>query len=259
MAIYFRLRLIILPRIAQWHMSCNQHSRPPESSGLHWGTTYHAWCMSYWWLQVDSSAVWLQKATSCRGKPMSRISTFGENQSIDVGNSQRLPKEDNARINRVLATRPGFVKLIEKVRISRYFESAETDLHIADDACCIDYADTWSSKRVHSLSKSQSLDHSTTYYWCEETLKLDIGVSWASLRIMRIHPWVALQLKLQWVPATLHNTGWMNHCQVHHRCFEAIWILDPVDVTDSSSRIASRNDSLQWHVQSYGWRYVSFG
>jgi len=29
------------------------------------------------------------------------------------------------------------------------FESPETDPHIADNACCIDYADTWSSKQVY--------------------------------------------------------------------------------------------------------------
>jgi hypothetical protein len=30
---------------------------------------------------------------------------------------------------------PGLAKIIEKVRISTYFESAEADLHIADNAC----------------------------------------------------------------------------------------------------------------------------
>jgi len=44
--------------------------------------------------------------------------------------------------------RPGLAKIIEKVRISTYFESAETDLHIAEIACGIDYADAWSSKQV---------------------------------------------------------------------------------------------------------------
>jgi hypothetical protein len=43
---------------------------------------------------------------------------FGENESIDIGNSQRLRKEGNARINKVLAMKPGFAKIIEKVRIS---------------------------------------------------------------------------------------------------------------------------------------------
>jgi len=45
--------------------------------------------------------------------------------------------------------KPGFAMILEKVRISRYFESADTHLHIAENACCIDYANTWSSKRVH--------------------------------------------------------------------------------------------------------------
>jgi hypothetical protein len=45
--------------------------------------------------------------------------------------------------------KPGLAKIIEKVRISWYFESSETDLDIAENACCIDYAHTWSLKRVH--------------------------------------------------------------------------------------------------------------
>jgi len=68
---------------------------------------------------------------------------------MDIGKSQRLRKEGNTRINKVLAMKPGLVKIIETVRISRYFESAETDLHIAENACCVDYADTWSLKPVH--------------------------------------------------------------------------------------------------------------
>jgi len=78
-----------------------------------------------------------------------RDQQFEENESTDIGKSQRLRKEGNARINKVSAMRPGLAKIIEKVCISTYFESAETDLHIAENACGIDYADTWSSKRVH--------------------------------------------------------------------------------------------------------------
>jgi len=78
-----------------------------------------------------------------------RDQQFGEKYSTDIGKSQRLRKEGNARINKVSAMRPGLAKIIEKVRISTYFESAETVLHVAENACCIDYADTWSSKRVH--------------------------------------------------------------------------------------------------------------
>ena len=47
-----------------------------------------------------------------------RDQQFGENESTDIGKSQRLQKESNARINKVSAMRPGLAKIIEKVRIS---------------------------------------------------------------------------------------------------------------------------------------------
>jgi len=47
-----------------------------------------------------------------------RVQQFGENESIDIGKSQRLQKEGNARINKVSAIKPGLPKIIEKVRIS---------------------------------------------------------------------------------------------------------------------------------------------
>jgi len=43
---------------------------------------------------------------------------FGENESIDIGRSQRLQREGNARINKVSAMKPGLAKIIETVRIS---------------------------------------------------------------------------------------------------------------------------------------------
>ena len=49
---------------------------------------------------------------------LERDQQFGENESIDIGKSQRLRKEGNARINKVSAMRPGLAKIIEKVRIS---------------------------------------------------------------------------------------------------------------------------------------------
>jgi len=63
---------------------------------------------------------------------------FGVNESIDKWKSQRLRREGNGRINNVLAMPPGLAKIIEKVCTSRYFESAETGLHTAENACCID-------------------------------------------------------------------------------------------------------------------------
>jgi len=78
-----------------------------------------------------------------------RDQQFGENASIDIGKSQSLWKEGNARINKVWAMRPGLTKIIEKVHISRNFESPEADLHIVANACSIDHIDTGSLKRVH--------------------------------------------------------------------------------------------------------------
>ena len=49
-----------------------------------------------------------------------RDQKFGENESIDIGKSQRLRTEGNARINKVSAMKPGLAMIIEKVRISRY-------------------------------------------------------------------------------------------------------------------------------------------
>jgi hypothetical protein len=47
-----------------------------------------------------------------------RNQQFGENESIDIGKSQRLRQEGNARINKVVAMRPGLAKIIEKICIS---------------------------------------------------------------------------------------------------------------------------------------------
>jgi hypothetical protein len=44
--------------------------------------------------------------------------------------------------------RRGLAKMIEKVLISRTFERTETNLHIEEIACWIDYADTRSLKPV---------------------------------------------------------------------------------------------------------------
>jgi len=43
---------------------------------------------------------------------------IGDNESTDIGKSQRLRKEANARINKVSAMRPGLPKINEKVHIS---------------------------------------------------------------------------------------------------------------------------------------------
>jgi hypothetical protein len=84
---------------------------------------------------------------SCRAHE--RNQHFGENETSDIGKSQTLRKERNATIDELLALSPGLSKIIVKLRISRYFESTETNLYIAQNACDIDYTNTWSPKRVH--------------------------------------------------------------------------------------------------------------
>jgi hypothetical protein len=71
---------------------------------------------------------------------------FGENESIHIEKSQRLPIEGNATIKKVLAMRPDLAKIIDKVCNSRYFKHPETDLHIAANDCSIIYTDAWLSK-----------------------------------------------------------------------------------------------------------------
>jgi len=74
---------------------------------------------------------------------------IGKNDSIDIGKSQRLRKEVYARFHKVLLMRPGLANIIDIVRISGYFESPETNIHIAENSCGNDHADTWSLKRVY--------------------------------------------------------------------------------------------------------------
>jgi len=184
---------------------------------------------------------------------------FGENERIDGGKSQRLRKEGNARSNKVSAMKASLAKIIEKVRISWYFESPEADLHIAENACCINYANTWSPKRVHWLSKSQSPHCSTSEPGCEDTLELYTGVARARLLFAGIHTRVTSKPKIQWIPAAIHNSGWIDDCQVSHGSSDAISILDPLDVEEAYSYISSCSHSIQWHVRSHGWRDASFG
>jgi len=233
-----------------------------EASGIEWpALRNHIPCMAHV-IQLAVGAFVSSLGVKGRIKSCEaheRDQQFGENESIDVGKSQRLRKEGNARINKVSAMRPGLAKIIEKVRISSYFESPEADIHIAENACCINYANTWSPKRVHWLSKSQSPHCSTSDYGCEDTLELYTGVSRACLPFTGIHTRVASKRKIQWIPAAIHNSGWMDDSQVCHGSIEAISVLDPLDVEEAYSHIASRYHSIQWHVRSPGWCDVSFG
>jgi len=179
-------------------------------------------------------------------------SALWKNENIDIGKSQRLRKDGNARINKVFAMRACLAKTNEKVCISRYVENLETDLQISENTCGIDYADTWLSKPVHWLSTSDSPHLSTTYSGFEQMMELNTGVAWASIPIMRIHSQLVPESKTQWLPAALHNPGSMDPCQVRHESSEAILILDSVDVAEAYSRIASHYHSVQWHIWSHG-------
>jgi len=157
-----------------------------EASGIEWpALRNHIPCMAHV-IQLSLGAFVSSLGAKGRTKSWEAHECdqqFGENESTDIGKGQRLRKEGNARINKASAMRLGLARIIEKVRISTYFECAETDLEIAQNACCIDYADTWSPKRVYRLSKIQSLHRSTTYYGCEDTLELNTRVARAHLLI----------------------------------------------------------------------------
>jgi hypothetical protein len=123
-----------------------------EASGIEWPAfRNHIPCMAHV-IQLALGA--FISSLSIKGRTKSweaheRDQQFGENESIDIGKSQRLRKEGNARINKVLAMRAGLAKIIEKVRISSYFESSGADLHKIENACCINYTNIWLPKRVY--------------------------------------------------------------------------------------------------------------
>jgi len=165
-----------------------------EASGIEWSALWnHVPCMAHV-THLHLGAVMSSLGVEGRTKSWEADECnqeFGENESIDIGKSQRLWKEGNARIDKVLAMRPGLAELIEKVHISRNFETPETELHIAANAGCNDDPDTWPSKRVHWLSKTQNLNRSMTDYGCKNMVEFYPGVAWVSQPISRILTWVA--------------------------------------------------------------------
>jgi hypothetical protein len=92
-----------------------------EASGIEWpALTNHIPCMAHVLqlaLGAFMSSLGVKGRTKC-WEVHERDQQFGENEIIDIGKSQRLQKECNARINKVSAMKPGLVKIIEKVRIS---------------------------------------------------------------------------------------------------------------------------------------------
>ena len=187
-----------------------------------------------------------------------RNQQFVDNESIEIGKSQRLRKEGNTRIDKVSAMKPGLATIIELVRIPWYFESLEIDFHLGEDPCGIDYTDTWSSKRVHWLSTSQGSHCGTTDYGCEDTLELITRVARSHIPITGIHTRVSPKSNIHWWMVTFHNSRCMDHCEICHGSIEAISIFDTLDVKEANSHIASRYHRVQLHVRSHGGRDANF-
>jgi len=91
------------------------------ASGIEWpALRNHILCMAH---VIKLALGAFMSSLGVKGRTKSweaheRNQQFGENESIDIGKSQRLRKEGNARINKVSAMRPGLAKIIEKVCIS---------------------------------------------------------------------------------------------------------------------------------------------
>jgi hypothetical protein len=78
-------------------------------------------------------------------------------------------------------------------------------------------------KRVLWIFKSQSMNLSTTFSRCENTVEFHTGNAWGSLLSTRIHGQVAKESNIWQLPDTLHSTGWMDHRQIRHGCFNTFW------------------------------------
>jgi len=92
-----------------------------EASGIEWpALRSHIPCMAHV-IQLALGAFMSSLSVKDHTKSWEaheRHQQFGENESIDVEESQILRKEGNARINKVSAMRPGLAKIFEKVCIS---------------------------------------------------------------------------------------------------------------------------------------------
>jgi hypothetical protein len=85
-------------------------------------------------------------------------------------------------------------------------------------------------KRVHWLTQRQCPYCSSRHYECKDTLKLNIGVAWASPPIMWIHIQATLRTQNTVIPDPPDNKGWEDHCHVCHWSGMSIPGLDLWDV-----------------------------
>src|SRR5882757_2934228 len=105
---------------SNYSMTCELQSTL-EASGIKWpALRNHIPCMAHV-IQLALGAFMSSLGVNGRTKSWEaheRDQQFGENEGTDIGKSQRLRNEGNARINKVSAMRPGLAEIIEKVRIS---------------------------------------------------------------------------------------------------------------------------------------------
>ena len=92
-----------------------------DASAIQWpASRNHIPCMAHV-IQLASSAFSRSQGVKSGTKSWEAHACdqqLGENESIDIGKSQRLRKEGNARINKVSAMKPGLAKIMAQVRIS---------------------------------------------------------------------------------------------------------------------------------------------
>jgi hypothetical protein len=105
---------------SNYSMTCQLQSTL-EASGIEWpALRKHIPCMAHI-IQLALGAFMSSLGVKGRTKSWEaheRDQQFGENETIDIGKSQRLRNEGITRINMVSAMRPGLAKIIEKVVIS---------------------------------------------------------------------------------------------------------------------------------------------
>jgi len=75
---------------------------------------------------------------------------------------------------------------------------------------------------------------------------------------MEIHLQVAQESKMQWSLATVYNSGSMDLSEAHPGSFDAILLMDTVDIKETNGYFPSHYCCLQWHVRLYAWSYASF-
>jgi hypothetical protein len=89
-------------------------------------------------------------------------------------------------------------------------------------------------------------------FGCEHIAQFDWGDASAGLLITIIQPQLAQESNIQWLLDTLHNTQWMDYCQLSRGSVNAIPAPDVVDVEKAYGYCASCEHCIQWQPKSYG-------